>query len=111
MKTLPWILLGIVVIIAIILYTMNRNSSLLAASLLNKNQTKPTSNTNENPYALGLSLAQLINNTQCGKNGNPPCTIQDLQNAGWSPEQIASAQAGTQTASQAYLCVEFGIGC
>lgn len=111
MKSLPWVLLGITILIVIILYVMNKNSSLLAASLINKNPNSNSNSQTSNPYALGLSLAQLIGNTKCGKDGNPPCTIQDLQAAGWSPEQIATAQEATQNVSSFFLCADYGIGC
>lgn len=47
----------------------------------------------------------------CGKNGNPPCTVTDLQNAGWSPEEIKTAEAASTTLQKALLCQQFGIGC
>lgn len=105
MKALPWVLLVIVLLVAVVLYMMQRNAAALNAAMINNNKDP------NNPYALGLSLAQLIGNTKCGKNGNPPCTVQDLQEAGWTPEQIGQASVASNTLQNFWLCENFGVNC
>lgn len=105
MKQLPWILLIIIIAIAAyLLFNKPKTTTLL-------NTTQPNPSNASSIYAAGLALINLISATKCGKNGNPPCTVQDLQNAGWTPEQIAAAQEASQTTSSVYLCQMYGINC
>lgn len=85
----------VVLLIAIIVYLYTISKKAKEYSL-----TQP-STTNYNYGAIGLSLANLIANTKCGKEGRPPCTVKELEASGWSQEQIAQAQAGSSTASNA----------
>lgn len=87
----------VILLIAIIayLYVISKKANALAAG------QNPTVNNYNSGYELGLGLANLIANTKCGKEGRPPCTVAELQASGWSPEQIAAAQQGSTTASNA----------
>lgn len=99
----PWIVAAIIVIIVI--YFMNQKAKAAATA------TAPSLNQANNAgYLAGLGLANLIGNTHCGKNGNPPCNITDLHNAGWSPEQVSSAQQAS-TSVQSLWCANFGVNC
>lgn len=99
MKHFPWIVVVILVVVILYLYMKKPTSS------------PSTVVPNANNYAAGLALVNLINNTKCGKNGNPPCTVKDLQNSGWTPAQISAAQAGSQSLSTTLLCEQYGINC
>lgn len=95
------LLIGVIVY----LYMLNQKAKQFAA-------TKPPNVTNYNSgYELGLNLANLIANTKCGKEGRPPCTKTELQASGWSPEQIAAAEAGSTSLSNWSLCYNLGINC
>lgn len=102
MKTFVWVI--VIVVVLLLLYSFTKaKAPVVSGSTV---APKPT-----NPYLAGLNLLNTIQTTNCGKYGNPPCTIQDLQAAGWTPDQIASAQQASQTTSNLYLCQTFGIGC
>lgn len=96
----------LLIAVIIYLYMLNQKAKQYAA-------TKPGTNiTNYNSgYELGLNLANLIANTKCGKEGRPPCTKAELQASGWSAQQIAAAEAGSNTVGQSVLCMQLGIGC
>lgn len=100
----------IVLLIAVFVYLYLINKKAKEYSLLPKSQ-----NTNNYNYgAIGLSLANLIANTKCGKEGRPPCTKKELEASGWTPEQIAQAEEGSLISGNAgvsTLCAAFGIGC
>lgn len=95
MKGLNVFIVILLIAIIIYLYMISKKANALAA-------TKPSTVTNYNSgYDLGLSLANLIANTKCGKNGLPPCTKDELIASGWTPDQIAVAEQGSATASSA----------
>lgn len=52
-----------------------------------------------------------INDLTCGKNGNPPCTTQQLVNAGWTPSQVNNAQQASTALYDWSLCYNLGINC
>lgn len=95
----------LVVIILIYLYILQKKATEYAATLPKGN------NSNDGSYSSYLGLLELINNTKCGKEGRPPCTKAELQASGWTPEQIAQAEAGSLAVQQSVLCLQLGIGC
>lgn len=99
-------------IVALLLYILNKQKQaaqkLVLSQNVNVNQQQPSTGA---LAQAGMSLANLIANTKCGKNGNPPCTKEDLQQAGWSQEQISQAEAGSTALSNWSLCYNLGIGC
>lgn len=105
MKTSYWIVL--IVVIIVVFYFFNQQAKAAAINTTKDNAI----NTGSASYSAGLALASLIGSTKCGKNGNPPCTITDLHNAGWSPDQISSAEQGSGTVKNFFLCQNFGVNC
>lgn len=105
----PATIIILVLLIAIIIYLYMISKKAKEYSLNNP------ATTNYNYGAIGLSLANLIANTKCGKEGRPPCTKQELQASGWSDEQISQAEAGSNSASSATnaaLCaLGLGVNC
>lgn len=99
MKPLPLIIIAVIIIVLAYLY-LNKPTTTI---------TKPV--LNNNGYAAGLALANLISGTKCGKNGNPPCTPKDLADAGWTQDQIVAAEQGSTTVQNFYLCENFGVNC
>lgn len=105
MKPIGIFIIILLIAIIIYMYIITKKANALAA-------TKPGIINNYNSgYELGLGLANLIANTKCGKEGRPPCTKEELQASGWSPEQIAAAEQGSQTVNSGVLCLQLGIGC
>lgn len=102
MKALPWIIVAILVLIVLYSFTKPKVTT---------PNTSQLNQANQGGFNAGLALANLIGSTSCGKNGNPPCTITDLTNAGWSPSQISDAQAGSQQVQATWLCLNTGYGC
>lgn len=97
----------VLILVLVYLYMLNQKAKEYA-------QTKPTINNYNGGYELGLNLANLIANTKCGKEGRPPCTKKELEASGWTPAQIAAAEAGATSSGAAgisTLCAAFGIGC
>lgn len=94
----------LVVIILIYLYILQKKATEYAATL-------PKGNNSGGSYSSYLGLLELINNTKCGKEGRPPCTKAELQASGWTPAQIAAAEAGSLNVQQSVLCLQLGIGC
>lgn len=109
MKTFLTIVITLVIVL-LILWFLNKKKQDTQKVTLNNNVNVSQSSTS-GLAAAGMSLANLIANTKCGKNGNPPCTTSDLQQAGWSQEQIAQAQAGSNVVKDWSLCYNLGIGC
>lgn len=99
-----WVIFAIVVAGAII-YLMVQNNKKKPININN------LTTSSSGGYALGLSLANLIANTKCGKEGRPPCTKDELQASGWSPEQIAQAEAASGQVKDWSLCYSLGINC
>lgn len=106
MKPIGIVIIVLIVFVIVYLYMIQQKAKEYVA-------TKPVTNvTNYNSgYELGLSLANLIANTKCGKEGRPPCTKEELAASGWTPEQIAAAEQGSLNVQQSLLCLNFGINC
>lgn len=99
------VLVIVVIVFMVILFMMNKNSNALIISILNKQDKNSAPD-----YATGLNLSTLIKNTKCGED-KTPCTIKELQDAGWTPGQIAAAQQGATTTQNSIECAYFGINC
>lgn len=105
MKPIGIFIVVLLIVVLIYLYLLNKKAKEYAS-------TKPgTINNYNGGYELGLGLANLIANTKCGKEGRPPCTKAELEASGWTPEQIASAEAGSTAISNWSLCYNLGVNC
>lgn len=96
MKVFWGIVITLLVVAIVVLILMNKGYKQLFMAMGKNGSASPPPN---------------FSSLTCGKNGNPPCTVEDLQKAGWTSEQIKTADEASKTIQQAFLCANFGIGC